>query len=74
MAATNWTAIFRETKESIIAFTNYKSKMTYKTALAIAKESIDDDSNFELVCIVETRRIMTKNDKEDKNNKELHNE
>ena len=65
MAATNWTAIFRETKEGIIAFTNYKSKMTYKTALAVAKESMDDDPNFDLVCIVETSKVMIKNDKEE---------
>jgi len=65
MAATNWTAIFRETKEGIIAFTNYKSKMTYKTALTIAKESMDDDPNFDLVCIVETSKVMIKNDKEE---------
>lgn len=64
MAATNWTAIFRETKEGIISFTNYKNKMTYKTALAIAKESMDDDPNFDLVCVVETNKIMLKNEKE----------
>lgn len=64
MAATNWTAIFKETKESTITFTNYKSKMTYKTALAVAKESINDDPNFDLICIVETSKIMLKNDKE----------
>lgn len=64
MAATNWTAIFRKTKEGIIAFTNYKNKMTYKTALAIAKESMDDDPNFDLVCVVETNKIMLKNEKE----------
>lgn len=65
MAATNWTAICRETKEGIIALTNYKNKMTYKTALAVAKESMDDEPNFELVCIVETNKIMLKNDKEE---------
>lgn len=65
MAATNWTAIFRDTKEGIIAFTNYKNKMTYKTALAVAKESMDDDPNFDLVCVVETNKIMIKNDKKE---------
>ena len=65
MATTNWTAIFRETKKGIVAITNYKSKMTYKTALAVAKESMDDDSNFDLICIVETNKIMLKNDKEE---------
>lgn len=66
MAATNWTAIFKETKEGIIAFTDYKNKMTYKTALTVAKESMENDSNFELVCVVETSKIMRKNDKETK--------
>lgn len=65
MAATNWTAIFRETKEGIIALTNYKNKMTYKTALTVAKESIDDDPNFELVCVVETSKVMLNNDKKE---------
>lgn len=64
MAATNWTAIFRETKEGILTTTNYKNKMTYKTALAIAKESMEDDPNFDLVCIVETSKVMLKNEKE----------
>lgn len=64
MATTNWTAIFKETKEDIITFTNYKSKMTYKTALAVAKESMNDNPNFDLICIVETSKIMLKNDKE----------
>lgn len=71
MAATNWTAIFRETKEGIIAFTNYKSKMTYKTALAVAKESMDDDPNFELVCVVETHKVMLKNDKEEEKKSDI---
>lgn len=71
MAATKWTAIFRETKESIIAVTNFKNKMTYKTALAVAKESMDDDPNFELVCIVETSKIMLNNDKEEEKKGDL---
>lgn len=65
MAATNWTAIFRETKEGIITLTNYKNKMTYKTALAVARESMDDNPNFDLVCVVETNKIMLENDKEE---------
>lgn len=71
MAATNWTAIFRETKEGIIAFTNYKSKMTYKTALAVAKESMDDDPNFELVCVIETHKVMLKNDKKEEKKSDI---
>lgn len=66
MATTNWTAIFRETKEGIITLTNYKNKMTYKTALAVAKESMEDDPNFDLVCVVETNKIMIKNEKDTK--------
>lgn len=71
MAATNWTAIFRETKEGIIALTNYKNKMTYKTALAVAKESMNNDPNFDLVCVVETNKIILKDEKKSENKEEL---
>ena len=39
------------------------SKWTYKTAVAVAKESIDTNT-FEIICVVETNKIMIKNDKE----------
>lgn len=66
MAATNWTAIYRDTQDGQIVFTEYQSKLTYKTALAIATESTRHDLGFELICVVETSKIMCKNDKETK--------
>lgn len=71
MAATNWTAIYRDTQDGKLVFTEYQSKLTYKTALAIATESTRHDLGFELVCVVETSKIMIKNGKNQKNKEEL---
>ena len=65
MAATNWT-IIREYKENgKIHMTHLASKCTYKTALGIAQESTDNEV-FELVCVVETNKIMINDDKKEK--------
>lgn len=62
MAATNWTIITkRRDNEKVVTFP-LSSKWTYKTAVAIANESTDT-STFEIICIVETSKIMLKNDK-----------
>ena len=42
---------------------NLESKWTYKTALGIAIESNNDETH-ELVCVVETNKMMPKNEKE----------
>lgn len=63
MAATNWTIITRRKDNGKVVTFPLLSKWTYKTAAAIAKESTDT-STFEIICIVETNKIMTKNDKE----------
>ena len=47
----------KETNQIVIH--NLESKWTYKTATGIATELNDDEIN-ELVCIVETRKIMLK--------------
>lgn len=65
MAATNWTIIKRNKATNQIVIFNLESKWTYKTAIGIATELNNDEIN-ELVCIVETNRIMLKNDKETK--------
>ena len=65
MAATNWTIVTRRTDDSVVDLFPLMTKMTYKTALAIANESINSES-FELVCIVETSKILLKNDKKTK--------
>ena len=68
MAITNWTIIKREKKTNQIEIYNLDKKWTYKTAIGIATELNNDEIN-ELVCIVETNRIMLKDDKEGKKNK-----
>ena len=63
MAATNWTIITRRKDNGIVVTFPLLSKWTYKTAVAIANESTDKNT-FEIICIVETNKIMIKNDKE----------
>lgn len=59
MAATNWTIIRREKTSNQILTINLEAKWTYKTALGIAIES-NDDKIHELVCVVETHKMMPK--------------
>jgi hypothetical protein len=65
MAATNWTIITRRKDNGRVVTFPLLSKWTYKTAVAIANESTDTDT-FEIICVVETNKIMLKNDKEEK--------
>lgn len=65
MAATNWTIIRREKANNEMLILNLEAKWTYKTALGIAIES-NNDEIYELVCVVETHKMMPKNDKEKK--------
>lgn len=62
MAATNWTIIRREKATNQMVVFNLGSKWTYKTALGIAIEA-NNDEIYELVCVVETNKMMPKNDK-----------
>lgn len=62
MAATNWTIVTRRKDNGIVVTFPLLSKWTYKTAVAIAKESTDT-STFEIICIVETNKILLNNDK-----------
>lgn len=63
MAITNWTIITkRKDNERVVTFP-LLSKWTYKTAVAIARETMDT-STFEIICVVETNKIMLKDDKE----------
>lgn len=64
MAATNWTIIKREKKTNQIEIYNLDNKWTYKTALGIATES-NNNEIYELICVVEAQKILTKNDKEE---------
>lgn len=63
MAATNWTIITRRKDNGVVVTFPLLSKWTYKTAVAIANESTDK-SKFEIICVVETNKVMIKNDKE----------
>ena len=63
MAVTNWTIITRRKDNGKVVTFPLLSKWTYKTAVAIAKESTDT-SIFEIICIVETNKIILKNEKE----------
>lgn len=65
MAATNWTIIKRNKATNRIILFDLESKWTYKTAIGIATELNNDEIN-ELVCIVETNKILLKNDKKEK--------
>lgn len=63
MAATNYTIVRRNKKTNTILLEELTNKWTYKQALAIAKESATD--TFELICVIESNKIMLKNEKED---------
>lgn len=63
MAVTNWTIITRRKDNGIVVTFPLLSKWTYKTAVAVAKESMDT-STFEIICVVETSKIMLKNEKQ----------
>lgn len=70
MAATNWTIITRRKDNGTVVTFPLLSKWTYKTAVAIANESIDT-STFEIICVVETSKTLIKDDKEEKKGEEL---
>ena len=66
MAATNYTIVRRNKKNNTILLDELEYKWTYKQALAIAKESAT--SVFELVCVIESSKIMLKDEKENEKN------
>lgn len=63
MAATNWTIIRKHKESGKIHMTHLMSKWVYKTALGIAQESTDNEE-FDLICVIETNKIITRNDEE----------
>ena len=64
MAATKWTIITRRKDNGKVVTFPLSSKWTYKTAVAIANESTDTNT-FEIICIVETNKILLNNDKKE---------
>ena len=65
MAATNYSVIRRRIADGTITITNLEEKTTYKIALYCAKQATTE--SYELVCVVETNKIMLKNEKETEN-------
>lgn len=68
MAATNYTVIVKNKVTERIVLINLTAKWTYKQALAIAKETHAKDDTHELVCVIESNKIMLKDEKEDEKN------
>lgn len=68
MAATNYTVITKNKETERIILTNLLSKWTYKQALAIAKETEKKSDTHELVCVIETNKILLKDEKENEKN------
>lgn len=68
MAATNYTVIVKNKKTERIVLIDLTSKWTYKQALAIAKETHAKSDTNELVCIIESNKILLKNEKENEEN------
>ena len=66
MAATNYTIVRRNKRNNDILLDKLANKWTYKQALAIAKESATD--TFELVCVIESNKILLKDEKENEKN------
>ena len=66
MAATNYTIVRRNKRNNAILLDKLENKWTYKQALAIAKESATDA--FELVCVIESNKILLKDEKENEEN------
>lgn len=68
MAATNYTVIAKNKETERVVLTNLLSKWTYKQALAIAKEADKKSSTHELICVIETSKILLKDEKENEKN------
>ena len=68
MAATNYTVIVKSNSTGKVSLIKLTSKWTYKQALAIAKETNGKDYTHELICVVESNKILLKNEKEDEKN------
>lgn len=71
MAATNYTVIVKNKETERIVLIDLTSKWTYKQALAIAKETHAKNDTNELVCVIESNKIMLKDEKENEENRAL---
>lgn len=58
MAATNYTVIARSKRTGKVILIDLFSKYTYEQALAIAQEAGEKDGTHELICVIETSKIL----------------
>ena len=70
MATTNQKIITRRKENGVVVTFPLSSKWTYKTAVAIAKEKMDTNT-FEIICVVETNKIMINNDKKEEKKSDI---
>ena len=70
MAATNWTIIRKRKDNNKIHISELSAKWTYRTALGIAQEYTETEV-YELICVVETSKILLNNDKKEIQTDEL---
>lgn len=70
MASTNWTIVTRRKDNGRVVTFPLLSKWTYKTAVAIANESTDTKI-FEIICVVETNKVMIIDDKKKEKNPDI---
>lgn len=71
MAATKFTVVkmvqsLIEGQNPVLMTNELQGKWTYKTAMAIAMETLREDEK--LVCVIESNKIMLKNEKENEKN------
>lgn len=71
MAATNYTVIAKNKETERIVLINLQSKWTYKQALAIAQETHKKSDTHELICVIETSKILLKDEEKNEKNCEL---
>ena len=68
MAATNYTVIVKNKETEKAFLVNLTSKWTYNQALAIAKETFAKDDKYDVVCVIESNKILLKDEKENEKN------
>lgn len=74
MAATNYTVVkmvpsLLEGQNPVLMTNELQGKWTYKTAVAVAMETIREGER--LVCVIESNKIMLKDKKENEENRAL---
>lgn len=68
MAATNYTVVVKNKMTERVVLIDLTAKWTYKQALAIAKETHAKSDTHELICVIETSKILLKDEKKNEKN------